>query len=67
MVEAEVFADVLGMLGVRDGEDEAEPHPQLFQVHLITTKFKSSYFEELCGCSEEGSYFRLIDFCVTQF
>ena len=39
VVEAEVFADVLGVLGVRDGEDQAQPHPQLLQVHLIEREY----------------------------
>jgi len=27
---------------------------------------RESYFAELCSGSEEGSYLRLIDFCITQ-
>ena len=29
-------------------------------------RFKNSYFAELCSGSAEGSYLRLIDFCITQ-
>jgi len=27
---------------------------------------KNNYFAEMCSGSEEGSYLRLIDFCITQ-
>ena len=27
---------------------------------------KNNYFTEMCSGSEEGSYLRLIDFCITQ-
>jgi len=29
-------------------------------------RFKNNYFSEMCSGSEEGSYLRLIDFCITQ-
>ena len=35
-----------------------------FPVH--SSQFKNNCFTEMCSGSEEGSYLRLIDFCVTQ-
>ena len=31
-----------------------------------SSQFKNNYFAEMCSSSEEGSYSRLIDFCITQ-
>jgi len=31
-----------------------------------SSQFKNNYFTEMCSGSEEGSYLRLIDFCITQ-
>ena len=30
------------------------------------SQFKNNYYTEMCSGSEEGSYLRLIDFCITQ-
>ena len=30
------------------------------------SQFKNNYFAEMCSGSEEGSYLRPIDFCITQ-
>ena len=30
------------------------------------SQFKNIFFAEMCSGSEEGSYFRLIDLCITQ-
>ena len=30
------------------------------------SQFKDNYFTEMWSCSEEGSYVRLIDVCITQ-
>ena len=36
-------------------------------AHLVPgSQFKNNYFAEMCGGSEEGSYLRRIDFCITQ-
>jgi hypothetical protein len=29
-------------------------------------QFKNNYFAEMCSGSEEGSYLRLVDFCITE-
>jgi len=29
-------------------------------------QFENNYFTEMCSGSEEGSYLRLIDLCITQ-
>jgi len=31
-----------------------------------SSQFKNNYFTEMCSGSEEGSYLRLIDVCITQ-
>ena len=31
-----------------------------------SAQFKHNYFAEMCSGSEEGSYLRLIDLCITQ-
>jgi len=30
------------------------------------SQFENNYFTEMCSGSEEGSYLRLIDWCITQ-
>ena len=32
----------------------------------LNSRFKNNYFAEIFSCSEEGSYLRLKDFCITQ-
>jgi len=31
-----------------------------------SNRFKNKYFTEMCSGSEEGTYVRLIDLCITQ-
>jgi len=38
------------------------PHAML----PIRLRFKNNYFTEMCSSSEEGSYLRRIDICITQ-
>ena len=33
---------------------------------ISLTCHQNNYFTEMCSGSEEGSYLRLIDFCITQ-
>ena len=40
------------------GEGEHQP--------CTSSQYKNEYFTEVCSGSEEGSYLRLIDFCITQ-
>ena len=35
-------------------------------VYAYTPRFKNNYFAEMCSGSEEGSYLRLIDVCITR-
>ena len=47
--------------GVLEIEGALVHHPD-----LLTSQFENNYFTEMCSGSEEGSYLRLIDFCITQ-
>jgi len=38
----------------------------LWGGHRCSSQFKNNYFAEMWSGSEEGSYLRLIDFCITQ-
>jgi len=64
---------------LRLGVDEALPSLWFFSlflsasclrvVHLsvqYSSQYKNNHFTEMCSGSEEGSYFRIIDFCITQ-
>jgi len=35
-------------------------------IRVLFAWGEDSYFTEMCSGSEEGSYLRLIDFCITQ-
>jgi len=35
-------------------------------AHRYSSQFENNYFTEMCSGSEEGSYLRLIDGCITQ-
>jgi len=43
--------------GSQDSQDSQDTH---------SYQFKNNYFTEMCSGSEDGSYLRLIDFCMTQ-
>jgi len=45
-----------------------EPHTTVQAPHAATprSQFQDNYFSEMRGGSEEGSYLRLIDLCITQ-
>ena len=36
-----------------------------FPPGAVLEQFENNYFTEMCSSSEEGSYLRLIDFCIT--
>jgi len=61
----EDFEGVLERVRDRDPVDFAQVIPHL-PADRYSSQFKNNYFAEMCSGSEEGSYLRLIDFCITQ-
>ena len=39
---------------------------KILKLRAVPMGYKDNYFTEMCCGSEEGSYLRLIDLCITQ-
>ena len=57
---------VLNSLKVERKYQRAPPRYARPAPAPISRRFKINYFIEMCSGSEEGSYLRRIDFCITQ-